>query len=55
VTGTGNLVGAVMAVLARHGVVANDLRIEQASLDDAYLALTGRRSAGATRPAKELS
>ena len=42
VTGTGNLIHAVTSVLARHQVVANDLRIEQASLDDAYLALTGR-------------
>lgn len=41
VAGNGNLVGAVTSVLARHQVVANDLRIEQASLDDAYLALTG--------------
>jgi ABC-2 type transport system ATP-binding protein len=42
VTGTGNLVGSVMALLARQGVIADDLRIEQASLDHAYLALTGR-------------
>lgn len=41
VTGSGNLVQAVMSVLARQQIVANDLRIEQASLDDAYLALTG--------------
>ena len=45
VTGTGNLIGAVTAVLARHEVIANDLRIDQASLDEAYLALTGSRSA----------
>ena len=48
VTGTGNLIHAVTSVLAQHQVVANDLRVEQASLDDAYLALTAR-------PAKELS
>ena len=30
VTGTGNLIAAVMAVLARHQIVANDLRVEQA-------------------------
>ena len=52
VTGTGNLIAAVTSVLARHQVVANDLRIEQASLDDAYLALTGSRPA---LTAKELS
>ena len=44
VTGTGNLVAAVTAVLARHQVVANELRIEQADLDDAFIALTGRGS-----------
>ncbi len=48
VTGTGNLIQAVTSVLAQHHVVANDLRVEQANLDDAYLALTAR-------PAKELS
>ncbi len=52
VTGTGNLIGAVASVLARHQIVANDLRIEQANLDDAYLALTGRLAAPT---AKELS
>jgi ABC-2 type transport system ATP-binding protein len=48
VRGTGNLIHAVTSVLAQHQVVANDLRVEQASLDDAYLALTARQ-------AKELS
>ena len=45
VAGTGNLVQAVMAVLARHQVVANELRIDQADLDDAFVALTGRKLA----------
>jgi ABC-2 type transport system ATP-binding protein len=44
VTGTGNLIHAVTSVLAQHQVVANDLRVEQASLDDAYLALTARQA-----------
>ena len=48
VTGTGNLINAVTSVLAQHQVVANDLRVEQANLDDAYLALTAH-------PVKELS
>jgi ABC-2 type transport system ATP-binding protein len=52
VTGTGNLIQAVTSVLARHQIVANDLRIEQGTLDDAYLALTGRLAA---LTAKELS
>ena len=51
VTGTGNLIAAVMAVLARHQVVANDLRVEQATLDDAFIALAGRSAS----IAKELS
>ena len=42
VAGTGNLLGAVSAVLARHGIEAYDLRLEGAGLDDAFVALTGR-------------
>jgi ABC-2 type transport system ATP-binding protein len=42
VTGTGNLLLAVASELARNQVVAADLRIEQTSLDDAFVALTGR-------------
>ena len=53
VTGTGNLIDAVTSVLARHQVVANDLRIEQANLDDAYLALTGSRSPDSQRSCHE--
>ena len=48
VMGTGNLIQAVTSVLARQQIVANDLRVEQANLDDAFIALTGRlaRTAG---------
>ncbi len=42
VTGTGNLLHAVTSVLARNHIVAADLRIEQAGLDDAFIRLTGR-------------
>jgi ABC-2 type transport system ATP-binding protein len=42
VTGTGNLLLAVTSELARNQVVAGDLRVEQTSLDDAFVALTGR-------------
>lgn len=42
VTGAGNLLLAVTSVLARHQVVAADLRVEQTTLDDAFAALTGR-------------
>ncbi len=43
VTGTGDLLHAVTSVLARHQIVAADLRIDQTSLDDAFVALTGHR------------
>ena len=43
VTGTGDLLQAVTAVLARNHIVAAGLRTDQASLDDAFVALTGRR------------
>jgi ABC-2 type transport system ATP-binding protein len=43
VTGTGNLLLAVATELARNQVVAGDLRVEQTSLDDAFVALTGRK------------
>jgi ABC-2 type transport system ATP-binding protein len=42
VTGTGDLLLAVATVLARNQVTAADLRVEQTSLDDAFVALTGR-------------
>ena len=42
VVGTGNLLHAVTSVLATHQIIANDLRIEQANLDDAFVRLTGR-------------
>ncbi|GAB3516681.1 ABC transporter ATP-binding protein [Phytohabitans suffuscus] len=43
VSGTGDLVHAVTSVLARNQIIAAELRVEQASLDDAFVALTGRR------------
>jgi ABC-2 type transport system ATP-binding protein len=42
VTGTDGLLQAVTAVLARNQIIAVDLRVEQSSLDDAFVALTGR-------------
>ncbi len=41
VTGMGNVLHAVTSLLARHQIVAADLRVEQASLDDAFVTLTG--------------
>ncbi|WP_037818111.1 MULTISPECIES: ABC transporter ATP-binding protein [unclassified Amycolatopsis] len=43
VTGGDGALQAVTSFLARTGVVAGDLRVEQASLDDAFVALTGRK------------
>jgi ABC-2 type transport system ATP-binding protein len=42
VTGTGNVLHAVTSVLARNQIAAADLRVDQTSLDDAFVALTGR-------------
>jgi ABC-2 type transport system ATP-binding protein len=44
VTGNSNALNAVTSVLARHQVLAKHLRVEQASLEDAFLALTGRHN-----------
>ncbi|MFB4276289.1 MULTISPECIES: ABC transporter ATP-binding protein [unclassified Nonomuraea] len=43
VSGSDNLATAVTLTLANHQVVPANLRIEQATLDDAFLALTGRK------------
>jgi ABC-2 type transport system ATP-binding protein len=43
VTGSGNVLHAVTSSLARLGVIAGDLRVEQAGLDDAFVALTGHK------------
>ncbi|HEX5202970.1 MAG TPA: ABC transporter ATP-binding protein [Actinoplanes sp.] len=42
VTGTGNLLHAVTSVLATHRIIANDLRIEQPGLDEAFVRLVGK-------------
>jgi ABC-2 type transport system ATP-binding protein len=42
VIGSGGLLQAVTSVLATHQIIAADLRLEQASLDDAFVQLTGR-------------
>ncbi len=41
VSGTGNVVHAVTALLAQRGIIAEELRVEQKNLEDAYLSLTG--------------
>jgi ABC-2 type transport system ATP-binding protein len=42
VTGNDNALNAVTSVLARHQIVAKQLRVEQSNLEDAFLKLTGR-------------
>jgi ABC-2 type transport system ATP-binding protein len=44
VTGNENALNAVTSVLARHQIVARHLRVEQASLEDAYLKFTGHQN-----------
>ncbi|HEY1644145.1 MAG TPA: ABC transporter ATP-binding protein [Streptosporangiaceae bacterium] len=41
VTGTGDVLSAVTSALAARRIVAGQLRVEQASLEDAFVALTG--------------
>ncbi|GIE92747.1 ABC transporter ATP-binding protein [Paractinoplanes rishiriensis] len=42
VVGEGNLLYEVTAMLVQHQIIPNDLRIEQASLDDAFVRLTAK-------------
>ncbi|WSG46260.1 hypothetical protein OHA72_23445 [Dactylosporangium sp. NBC_01737] len=42
-TGTGDVLLAVTAALARNQVTVAELRVERSTLDDAFVALTGRR------------
>jgi ABC-2 type transport system ATP-binding protein len=46
VTGTGNVLNAVISVLARNQIVAKQLRVDQANLEDAFLELTGEHVPG---------
>lgn len=45
ISGTGDLVQAVTSLLARRHVIAAGLRVEQTTLDDAFIALTGHDDA----------
>jgi ABC-2 type transport system ATP-binding protein len=53
ITGTGNVVQAVSSLLARRGVIAEDLRVDQTSLEDAYLELTNRSDVSAKSASEE--
>jgi ABC-2 type transport system ATP-binding protein len=44
VTGNSNALGAVAATLATNHIVPEQLRVEQASLEDAFIKLTGRHA-----------
>jgi ABC-2 type transport system ATP-binding protein len=43
VTGVGNVLHAVISLLARNQIIAEQLRVDQTTLDDAFVALTGHR------------
>ena len=43
VTGIGDVLPALLSLLSDMGVVAYGLRVNQGTLDDAFLALTGSR------------
>ena len=43
VTATGIVLPAVSTALARHQIEPRQLRVEQATLEDAFLALTGNK------------
>jgi ABC-2 type transport system ATP-binding protein len=42
VTGTGELVNAVVLALAAAGVTARDVQLDSSNLEDAFVRLTGR-------------
>jgi ABC-2 type transport system ATP-binding protein len=44
VTGNGNALNAVTSALARNQILARQLRVDQANLEDAFLALTGHHA-----------
>ena len=50
VAGTGNVVQSVLSFLAQRGVTTENLRVDQTSLEDAYLEFTGRSDASGTAP-----
>jgi ABC-2 type transport system ATP-binding protein len=50
VTGSGEALQAIIALIARQGVIAHELRVEQATLDDAYVALTSTPGKGTDLP-----
>jgi ABC-2 type transport system ATP-binding protein len=49
VAGTENVVNAVTSVLATHRIVAEQLRVDQASLEDVFVSLTDHDERHAAR------
>ena len=49
ITGTGDVLNAVISMLARKQIVAQQLRVDQANLEDAFLELTGGHGNSAGR------
>ena len=47
VTGDAQLLFSVVSLLAGHGIVPARFQVDQTTLDDAFVAMTGRRLAGA--------
>ena len=43
VSGVGNVLHAVISLLAQNQIIAEQVRVDQTTLDDAFVALTGRR------------
>ena len=54
IAGTGNLVGEVARMLIAHRIAPDDLRVEQTSLEDAFVALTADDAAEDSSAAPEL-
>jgi ABC-2 type transport system ATP-binding protein len=54
VTGSGDLVGAVASTLATRGIVAQRLQVDQSSLEDVFVALTGGADSSTNSKDKEL-
>jgi ABC-2 type transport system ATP-binding protein len=52
-TGTDAMLNAVTSLLARRGIAARQLRVDQASLEDAFMALTGRHHDEKSTPGQE--
>jgi ABC-2 type transport system ATP-binding protein len=44
VSGTGDVANGVISMLARNQIVAQQLRVDQANLEDAFLELTGKHA-----------